>query len=85
MEVQGVVQNGVVVLDGTVSLPEGAVVTVTLRARSVIRVAKNPKRVDFPIFPSDAPGSIPITNDRIGEILEEEDIESVKRCGNVPS
>jgi hypothetical protein len=85
MEIQGVVQNGVVVLEGSVALPEGAVVTVTVRTKPEIRVAKAPQRVDFPIFPSDTPGSIPLTNERIAQILEEEDIESVKQSGNVPS
>jgi hypothetical protein len=85
MEVQGVVQNGVIVLDGSVSLPEGAIVTVTLRSGPEIRVAKNPQRVEFPIFPSNAPGSIPLTNEQIAETLDEEDIESVRRSGNVPS
>ncbi|MBI4454813.1 MAG: hypothetical protein HY644_02825 [Acidobacteria bacterium] len=76
MEVSGRVQNGVVVLDGSASLPEGAAVTVTLRTSPVIRVAKNQKQVEFPLVPSSAPGSIGLTNEMIGDILDEEDASS---------
>lgn len=85
MEIQGTVQNGVIVLDGSTTLPEGTVVTVAPRSGLVIHVAKNPRRVEFPLVPSSAPGSISLTNERIAEILDEEDIESVKRSWNVPS
>jgi len=85
MEIHGVVHNGVVVLDGAASLPEGTAVTVTLRAKPVIRVAKNQKRVEFPLVPSSAPGSVHLTNERIGEILDAEDIDAVKRTWNVSS
>ena len=79
MEILGHVQNGVIVLDGSVSLPEGAVVTVIVRSTPVIHFAKNQKRVEFPLVPSNAPGSVHLTNERIAEILEEEDIDSLKR------
>ncbi|MFV1969029.1 MAG: hypothetical protein ACC628_26715 [Pirellulaceae bacterium] len=85
MKASGRIQNGVVVLDGSASFPEGAAVTVTLQTKSVIRVAKNQKRVAFPLVPSSAPGSLHLTNERIHEILDEEDIEAVKRSWNVPS
>ncbi|MEO8495225.1 MAG: hypothetical protein ABI614_09155 [Planctomycetota bacterium] len=82
MEIQGHVQNGVVVFDEAVTLPEGAAVTVTLRDRPVIRIAKNKKRVEFPLVPSNAPGTLHLTNERIYEILDEEDIEALKRSWN---
>jgi hypothetical protein len=85
MEIQGVVQDGVVVLDDTVLLPEGSVVTVAPRSNPVIRVAKDQKRVEFPLVPSTAPGSILLTNERIAEILEEEDIKALSRSWDVPS
>jgi len=85
MEIQGTVQNGVVVLDGSATLAEGTVVTVTPRSGLVIHVAKNPRRIEFSLVPSSDPGSISLTNERIGEIFDEEDIESVKRSWNVPS
>lgn len=76
MEIPGRVQNGVVVFDGPVSLPEGAAVTVTLCTRPVIHVAQNQKRVEFPLVPSSAPGSVHLTNEMIGKILDEEDASS---------
>ena len=76
MEISGRVLNGVVVLDGTMSLPEGAVVSVTCRAKPLIRVAKNQKRIEFPLVPSSAPGSVHLTNEMIAEILDEEDASS---------
>ena len=85
MQVAGRVQNGVVVVDPPNSLPEGAAVIVTLRSTPVIRVAKNQKRVEFPLVRSAAPGSIHLTNERIREILDEEDVEAVKRSWDVPS
>ena len=76
MEILGRVQNGVVVFDGPMSLPEGAAVTVLSRTRPVIRVAKNQKQVEFPLVPSSAPGSVHLTNEMIAEILDEEDASS---------
>jgi len=66
MEISGTVKNGAVVLDGPVSLPEGASVVVVYRTTPVIRVAKNQKRVEFPLFPSSDPGTLDLTNERIG-------------------
>ena len=79
MEIPGHVQNGVVVLDGPMSLPEGAAVTVVVRSSPVTHFSRNPKRVEFPLVRSTAPGSIDLTNERIAEILEEEDIDALKR------
>lgn len=76
MDVPGRVQDGVVVLDGSASLPEGAAVRVTLRAEPVIRVAKNQKRVEFPLVRSSAPGSVHLTNEIIADILDAEDASS---------
>lgn len=76
MEIPGVVQNGVVVLDGTIELPEGAAVLVMYGASPVIRVAQNPKPVALPIFDSGESGTIDLTNDRIAEILDQEDASS---------
>jgi hypothetical protein len=85
MEIPGHVENGVVVLDESVTLPEGAAVTVKLHTAPVIRIARHQKRVEFPLVPSSAPGSVDLTNERIAEILDEEDIEGLKRSWNAPS
>jgi len=42
----------------------------------VIRFAKNPVPVVLPIFDSDEPGTVDLTNDRIAELLEQEDAPS---------
>lgn len=85
MQIPGRVQNGVVVFDGPVPLPEGAPVTVTLRTTPVIHVSPVRKRVQLPLVKSDQPGTLDLTNDRIAEILEAEDVEALKGQWNVPS
>ncbi|MCL4207873.1 MAG: hypothetical protein KJ000_35760 [Pirellulaceae bacterium] len=85
MEISGIVQNGVVVLDGSVLLPEGVNVVVTYRTSPVIRVAKNQKRVEFPLFPSSEPGTLDLTSERIAEILDDEETEAMRRTWNEPS
>jgi len=85
MQIQGVVQNGVVVVDPPNSLPEGAAVTVTLRTTPVIHVSPVRRRVQLPLVKSDQPGTLELTNDRIAEILEAEDVEALKGQWDVPS
>ena len=85
MDISGLIQNGVVVLDGAVTLPEGTRVTVSVVSKPVIHVSKNKKRVELPLIRSSAPGSIHLTNERIQEILDDEDIEALKRTWNEPS
>gem|GEM_PF-642393 len=85
MEISGKIQNGVVVLDDPLALPEGTAVTVTIRSMPVIRVSQNQKRVEFPLIHSASPGSVHLTNERIHEILEEEDIAALKDVWNEPS
>ncbi len=84
MEIQGVVQNGVVVLDGNASLPEGAAVTVSIL--SVASSDASPPPVTqivcapgkLPYVHGGVPGSWNLTNEMIGQILEEEDIAMMK-------
>jgi hypothetical protein len=85
MELSGHVQNGVVVLDDSVSLPEGAAVVVTYIESPMIHVGKQPIRVELPLVPSGEPGSIHLSNERIYEILDNEDIEAMKSTWNAPS
>jgi len=72
MEIPGHVQNGVVVLRGGISLPEGAEVTVSCKIAP--ETPPKGKRFRFPLVHSDHPGSLALTNERIAEILDEEDI-----------
>ena len=72
MELQGRVQNGVIVLAGDATLPEGATVTVTcVEHGSPLQVEK--KRVQLPLVRSAAPGTLHLTNAMIGEIFDEEE------------
>jgi hypothetical protein len=73
MVIQGRIQNGVVVLDGNSELPEGAVVAVVFPAQPPKPQAAEGTRVQFPLVRSAQPASIDLTNDRIAEILDEED------------
>ena len=78
MELNGFVQNGVIVLTGGLSLPEGTPVTVTC---GVDTTAPQPekKRVQVPLVRTGKPGSMNLNNERIAEIFNDEDIASA-RC-----
>lgn len=70
MNITGIVRNGVILLDNDRTLPEGTRVRVSVVESTV----KQPKhRVTFPLVPSENPGSVHLTNDMIGEILDDED------------
>ena len=73
MEIQGRVQNGLVVLDGGVSLPEGASVSVLYPASSRAKPVVGKRRIQLPLVHCDQPGSVPLTSERIAEILDAED------------
>lgn len=76
MQVSGRVQNGVVVFEQPNALPDGAAVVVTYREKPVIRFSDNPRPVVLPIFDSDQPGTLDLTNDQIADILDQEDASS---------
>ncbi len=73
MKLSGRIQNGVVVFDEAPSLPDGTEVVVVVGSDLVIRRAPNRKPVELPLVPSAAPGSVHLTNEMIGQILDEED------------
>lgn len=70
MTISGCVQNGVVVLQGGVSLPEGAAVAVVYPAQAP---PAQRKRVLFPLVRSAQPGSVDLTKERIAELLDADD------------
>jgi hypothetical protein len=85
MELFGYIQNGVVVLDEGTALPEGTRVAVSA-------VPPQPTETEIVLIPGQLPyvrGGVPgtwnITNERIAEIFEEEDIAYMKGILNVPS
>ena len=72
MELQGRVCDGVIVLEGESALPEGAAVTVTYPA--VAPAPGTPKgRIQVPLVRCKHPLPAPLTGERIGEILDEDD------------
>jgi hypothetical protein len=85
MEMQGHVHNGVVVLDTGLPLPEGARVLVSVlpaaAAESTIECV--PGRL--PVVHGGAPGSLNLTNQRIWEILDDEDAQAIRDQLNAPS
>jgi hypothetical protein len=73
MQIPGRVQNGVVVLEGGAVLPEGAAVTVSYDPASLANSQRKGQRVQFPLVHTDQPCRVHLTNERIAEILDEED------------
>ena len=72
MELNGLVQNGVIVLMGGVSLPEGTPVTVSCGVEATTP-QREKKFVQLPLVHSDNPGTLHLTNAMIGEIFDEEE------------
>ena len=85
MQIPGHVQNGVVVLDGGATLAEGTKVVVFQLSRVDQGSQPERKSVELPLVSSGEPGSIHLTNERICEILGEEDLETMKRTWDVRS
>jgi hypothetical protein len=79
MELHGLVQNGVIVLSAGVSLPEGTPVTVSCILEPGLPPATEKKRVQLPLVRTGEPGSLHLTNERIAEIFDEEDVASSRR------
>lgn len=85
MELFGHIQNGVVVLDSEVTLPEGTRVSVSpMPAQSSeVRVVSRPG--EPPVVQGGRPGTWNLTGEQIGQILDEEDMELLKGAWNAPS
>ena len=73
MVVRGRVHQGVVVPEGGCALPEGASVIVSC-PDAPSQPDRSTRRVHLPLVPSDHPGSLPLTADRIAEFLEGDDV-----------
>jgi hypothetical protein len=73
MVLQGRVQNGVIVIVGSVKLPEGLAVTVHAPQESS-GSAPQKRRVTFPLVRSKQPGSVQLTAERVAEFLEAEEL-----------
>jgi hypothetical protein len=80
MEIPGRVHNGVVVFEGSIVPPEGALVTVCYSFSEMS--SPNPKRrVEFPLVRSRQPGSLFLTNELIHDLQEEEDLTMLNTHG----
>jgi hypothetical protein len=76
MNIHGIVQNGVVVLEKGATLPEGTRVFVAAEPAACAQgtLVKTPGHL--PIVRGGVPGSVMLTNARIYEMLDAEDLES---------
>lgn len=72
MQIQGIVRNGSILFESGIPFSEGTRVIIT--AVSPEPPIKETKRIQFPLVESDQPGSLALTNERIAEIFEEEDL-----------
>jgi hypothetical protein len=75
MILHGRFENGVVVLQEGVSLPDGSEVTVIVPATGPAP-AKCDARVMLPLVPSGAPGSLKLSSEKIAELLNRDDLSS---------
>ncbi len=80
MELKGFVQNGVIVLTGGASLPEGTPVTVSCGVE-LVSLQPEKKRVQVPLVRTGKPGSMNMNNERIVEIFVEEDVAAGRVVG----
>ena len=78
MDIFGTVRDGVVVPQGEVDLPDGVVVRLIVLDRNADSSATG-RKVQLPLVPSSSPGSLKLTNERIAEILDEEDAAGCQR------
>ena len=74
MEILGRVDHGVIVPEGKVRLPEGAIVRIVYESVTNDRTAPGEEIIEFPLVRSKRPGSVHLTNQRIQKILDEEDL-----------
>jgi len=76
MQIRGRVQNGVVIPEGDLALPEGAVVTVKYAPSPPPAHPGPRRRVRLPLVRSTAAGTRQLTGDAIAELLEYDDFRS---------
>ncbi|MHB1561754.1 MAG: hypothetical protein ACYC61_30260 [Isosphaeraceae bacterium] len=74
MEIQGRLYRGVVVLEGELPVPEGTMVTVVCDLAPLEKTPESHRRVQLPLVPSREPGVLRLTNERVAEILDEDDL-----------
>jgi hypothetical protein len=85
MPIPGHVQNGVAVLHEGATRPEGTGDVVSQLSPVDQERQPETKLAAWPLVSSGKPGSIHLTNERIHELLDEEDIEAMTRTWLAPS
>lgn len=73
MKTQGVVHNGVIVIDGGIRLPEGTRIVVSIEPEMGGQNS-NSYHVQFPLVHSETPGQLQLTNETISQFLDEDEI-----------
>lgn len=81
MNIRGRIRNGVVELEGEVSLPDGTEVVVSCPDAPSGGVkgaapTRKGRRLALPLVPSRRPGSVDVTAERIAELLDEADVRA---------
>lgn len=73
MQAEGVVHNGVIVIEGGVALPDGTRVTISTQIKNA-RDDSPKTTVDFPLVHSATPGKLQLTNEFLSECLDADEI-----------
>lgn len=76
MVISGRVHNGVVVLEGGLTLPEGMQVTVSCPVVPSAELNRHKRRVNLPLVSSGRPGTLDLTAERVAELLDEDDVSA---------
>jgi hypothetical protein len=76
MILYGHFQNGVVILDGGMPLPDGTAVVIQQQSAKPALLDEPFAPIPFPLIQSGEPGSLKLTNQLIAEIFDEEDAAS---------
>jgi hypothetical protein len=79
MKIRGRVHNGTVILEGAPLLPEGMEVTVSYPGAPNRHRPRKRKRVKLPLVQSKHPGTLHLTNERIAETLQEDDVREYSK------
>lgn len=76
MEIIGRVQNGVIVFDSNLPLPEGASVSIFYPSAPAAPTRSSASRVELPLVHCHEAEKVDLTNEQIAEIMDDEDIAS---------
>jgi hypothetical protein len=76
MQIRGHLRDGIVVLDRDPGLPNGTEVSVLIAPLVCEKGDKAAQALVFPLVLGTKPNSVELTNERIAEILDEEDASS---------